>query len=182
MAEHKITPTNTEKDVALIQVTFKDNSGLLQIMRNLFFGLEMTADEKKTIVEAFKSDELKKLIHKRFNPTMSKDTLVGQTIDLWTGIDLVGKSPLEIQQTIAIRGNMIAMTRRALALLENPDGEKVVLDYGRTLSDELGIELTSRNRFIGHVEFQCSMLEVAANAKVETPEQTAKKVAKDSTR
>lgn len=162
-----------DAELELLKATFKGNTDLLRLIKNLFFGLEVSEVEKKIIKDSFKSETLRKVINKRFFPVIDKETPIGQSIDLWTGIDLVGKSRDEIFQTISIRKKMIEMMTKALKLLENPNGERVDVKYNAdsVLGDELGINLTTRNRFIGHVEFQTTMIQAIVSQKEETPQQ-----------
>lgn len=186
MAEEKKKVTQSmlvsDNDIALLKSIFSDNDDLLKLVRNLFFGLELTAEEKELIVSTFKNDDARRLIRQRFIPYIRKDVPIGQTVDLWTGVDVKGKYKDEIYQSILGRKMLIEMTNKALGLLENPDDEKVSLDFNPTVVDinDLQVELIARNTFISHVEMQLMMIKIIAGQKTETVEGAKKRLTQDS--
>lgn len=181
MAENKPVPSIfvPDAELSLIKGAFFENSVLLKALRNLLLGLDLDSSEKKLVSSL--SPEVKAVVRKRFFPIISKETPPGQLIDLWTGLDLVGKSPIEIQQTIEVRNRMIDMTKMGLDLMDNHNGKRPDVGY-EGKNDELGIMLTSRNRFIGHIEFQTRMLEVVAGQKNETESEKGKKAVLNSSK
>ncbi len=186
MTEKVITSTMfaPEAELALLKSAFEGNEVLLRTMKNLFFGYELTSGEKDLIRKSFASEELKRILRKRFSPFGDKSTPIGQTIDMWTGIDLVGKPKDEIFQTICVRKDMVDMMNKALNLLDNPDGEKpsIVYNIDSVFGDDFGIRLTTRNRFIGHIEFQCVTIQTIVNTKVETKEEKEKRQVANSSK
>lgn len=187
MTDKKTTQTLlvSDRELDLLKVVFADNDDLLRLVRNLFFGLELTKAEKDLIVSTFKNDDIRQLMSKRFLPEIGKDVPIGQTVDLWTGIDVKGKFRDEIYQVVMARESLIQMTRKALSLLENPDAEKVSLDYTSErvgTVDSLATDLLARNNFIGHIEVQLVMIKVIAGQKTESVEGAKKRLEKDSSK
>lgn len=170
----------SDKEIAMIKDTFADNDELLQLIRNLFFGLALTKTEKDLIKSTFKDEDFKKCIRKRFLPGIAKDVPVGQTVDLWTGVEVEGKFDHQIIQIIQARELLIKNILMSLDLLDNPDGPKFDLSFVYDTNDTLGVKLLARNKFISHVEVQLVMLKIIAGKKVETPDEAKKRLTQNS--
>ncbi len=186
MTEQKKLPQSllvSDSEIALLKSVFAENDDLLRTVRNLFFGLELTQDEKTTIISTFANDDIKQLMKKRFLPSITnKEAPIGQTVDMWVGVEVRGKHPTEIFQLVSARKNQIEMIRQALALLENPDGDKIIVEFNplEVKQDDLQIELLTRNNYISHIETQLIMIKVIAGQKEETVAQATKRMGKDS--
>jgi hypothetical protein len=171
-----------EQQIELIKSAFEGNKELLISVRNLFFGYEISPSEKDLIKKTFASPELMKIMRNRLIPSIDKDAPLEVSKDMWTGFDMIGSNAEIISRTVEVRKNLISMLETALKLLENPDGQKVYINYDPALfqADSNGILLTSRNHFIGMVINQLNGLSVVANTKTETPTQIGKRIKKDS--
>lgn len=182
----------SEEENTLIRQTFFGNEALLKNVRAVFFGLGLSDGEKEQIKATFQNQELMAIMRKRFLPSLSKDTAIGQVQDIWLGVEqqVFAQSPDAIEQAIQYKQQAVEMTEHGLALLQDPNGTQLVLAYraynGPRASnpDPLGIGLLARNQFIRHVEGQLTFLWIIANQIIEkvTPAQAAKKAMKDSAR
>jgi hypothetical protein len=182
----------TEEENAIVREAFKENEALLKSIRALFFGLGVTDDEKQQIKGVFEKGDMLKIITKKFLPTPSKDTPIGQVQDVWLGAEqmVYGSSPTTIVQALQYKSKSIEMSKKALALLTNPDGDAVSIVYkpwdGKPEEDPdpLGIELLARNQYMRHVEAQLTFLWIIANQKPPpaNPKEAAKRAAQDSTK
>lgn len=172
-----------QDEVKLIQSTFAGNERLLITIRSLFFGLPMTKTEKESVRSAFKADLLRKIFWKRFRPSLdNRDVGIGQTVDLWAGVDIRGQSRDAIYQSVMARKLLIDYTEKALKLLENPEGEIVDLNYDPELniSDQLHVKLVARNSFLSHIENQLSLIKLIADQKVESVDEAKARIVKNS--
>ena len=161
-----------EKELAVIQRTFKDNDELLQSMRAVMLNLDPNDSDKKLVNSVFSDDELYALVYKRFLPTLSKKTPIGQASDVWLGAEqmVFGAQESAIYQAIEYKEGSIEMTRQALEALR--DASKIVIDVTysprKYISDTLGIKLLTRNQFIRHIESQLLFLKlISAQSKAE---------------
>lgn len=175
----------SDKELELLKSVFAENDELLETIRDLFFGLEITNDQKDSITSIFKNDDLKKLFIRRFLPEIRKGVPVGQSVDLWTGVEVIGKNPIEIVQVVTARAKLIEMVKVSLALLDNPNGSVVDLNFvprimGVGTDSDLQVELISRNQFISHVETQLIMIKVISGQKVESVEQAKQRLTNNS--
>lgn len=168
----------------LITATFKDNESLAKILRALFTDLNVTEEDKKVVREL--SPEIKRIIKQRFLPEMHNDVPIGTTQDCWIGAEtMVFQQHKEtIAQSLGYKQGSIEMTRRAIDLLNNPDGPKVGVDWDYSPAkypmDDLGIVLLTRNQYVRHVGTQLFTLLTIANVSKKTPKQLAEAARKDS--
>jgi len=177
----------SDKDIEMIKSLFSDNDDFLRSVRNVLFGLPVSKNEAELVKTTFNKPEVFALMKKRLLPKLSSDIPVGQSVDLWTGIDLVGKSDYEVMQTILVRSEMIKMVEKAVLLLQDPKSEKINLDFVvdnfvNSQGTEYGIQLTARNRFIAHIEFQLNVLSIIAGQKTETLEEAKKRMVQNSSK
>ena len=175
-----------EREITLIKKTFCENEYLLKAIRALFLNLGVTDEEKSAIKATFSDKELLALMHKKFYPQLDKDASIGTTMDVWMGVEqmVFGKGISEIYQAVQYKDEALKMTKKALALLENPDGEKIDVTFDPALSvkDDYQIRLLARNQFIKHVESQLMFLMIIAGKKDETVEQTTQRLTKNSSK
>lgn len=152
----------------IIQV-FKDNEVLLKSMRAVMLNLSPTSEEKELVRSTFNNKVLFDAVYDRFIPTLSKDAPVGQAADVWLGVEtMVYGFPRDtIEQTLKYKSASIAMTKQALSLLQNPDGEpielRVEVNEFTIKNDPLAVFIQARNMFLRHVEKQLLFLYIIAN-------------------
>lgn len=163
--------SDEEKD--LLRGLFLDNEPLLIAVRNLFFGFDLSTQEKEWL-KVIKTPEQKRLLRKIFLPELQPDLPIGQSIDLWMTIKLgdAGKD----EEIMESRRILLDNLEKALKLLDNPTGRKVDLSVVGLES----AELQARNTFIGHVEMQLQAIRAMANEKKETQEERSIRLLKDS--
>lgn len=179
----------TEKDNATVKSLFQNNEAMLKIMRALFLGLGVTAAEKEQVRSMFSNNELLRIVRNKFYPELSRETPIGQVADVWLGVEqmIFGVPQDTITQAVQYKDLALDMTRKALKLLENPDGEQIDVSYDPKahLNDPLRINLLARNQYIRHVETQLTALWIIANQKTaETKDSkpTSGKLPKNSAR
>lgn len=172
----------SDTELEILKTTFADRDELLKTIRNLFFGLPITDDEKKQIKDLFGSSPvLRKLMRKQFLPEIQSDLPLGQTVDLWMMIDLKDKGSEEIQFIVRTRKKLIEMIETSLLMLENVESTPVsLLEWDNELVNDAF--LIARNQFISHTDQQLAVIKVLAGLKSETVEETKKKMMQDSSK
>ena len=173
----------TDVELELLKSTFADREELLKSIRNLFFGLPMSEDEKTEIKRTFSGEQLRKLMRKQFLPEIQADLPIGQCVDLWMTIDLKDKDISQIRQIVEARKELIDMIKVSLELLESVDGTPVNLNgwVNKVWADGLDSSLIARNQFISHIDQQLAVIRTLAGVKTETVEETKKRLLQDST-
>lgn len=170
----------SDQDKGLIRNTFYEREDLLLLVRNLFFGFELTEGERFIIQSSFSTPESRKVMRKVFLPELGKDIPIGQSVDLWMTIKVESDAKKD-KDTIKGRTDFLVMQETALALLENPNGKKV--DLTMTIEDtKTATDIIARNTFISHVETQLLALRALANEKVESNEEQLAKKLRDSSK
>lgn len=174
-----------KKDVEIIRAYFKDGDELLRSIRAVMLDISPTDHDKQVTKTTFANKELLTAVSNRLHPTLetSKDAGLGQLQDVWAGVEsmVFGQHENTIKQAIGYKDRALKMTKQALALLENPDGEKPRTRYepSEVVDDPLAIELQARNMFIKHIDTQLLYLWVIANQ--ENKEEVQKRLKQDNT-
>lgn len=169
----------TKEDKDLVGGAFKDEWITLTVIRDLFFGFDLTEWEKSIIRGLAPS--LKKVLAKIFYPVLSKENPIGSSVnsDLWSSVHIMEISPDHQVQNIQGRAGLLLKLKQALSLLDNPDGEKIDL----TIKEEMTVqEFIARNTFINYVEQQLVLLNAMAYSIDETPEEVKERMKKDSSK
>ena len=153
---------------------------LLKSVRALFLGLNPTKADKALVKGAFANKILRDVMKRRFYPTLDRDQPIGQVQDVWLGVEqmVFGMARDTIEQAVAYKELALDYTKKALALLENPEGEAVDLSYSPKIDGASGlqIKLLARNQFIRHVESQLLFLFLISKTKEEgTPKEQEEK-------
>ncbi len=184
MTEQDTAPAADAREVEVIKKAFEDNEKVLKTMRAIMFGLPVTDAEKEEVKALFADDELYGFVKKRFAPELDKDTEIGKVQDMWLGAEqmIFGQSEITIEQAIQYKDASIKMTRHAVALLRDPDGQAPNVAYDPTIisNDPLGVQLLTRNQYMRHIESQLLFLWVIANNKKENQEEINKRLEQNS--
>ena len=172
-----------ERELDLIRTGFAENDALLKATRALFLGLNPTKQERDMVRNSY-TPELIAIVRQRFMPSMNKSAEIGTLQDVWLGVEsMVFGQPKETQfQAVAYKALAIEMTEKALALLENPDGEApdIAFNPKQYVMDEQSVFLLARNMFIRHVEKQLGFLKLIAAQKKSSPREEEEKRLADS--
>lgn len=155
-----------EEDAKTIQKTFKDES-ILKSMRVLLLGLDVTDGDKSLVRAIFSDIDVRRIVGKRFLPSLTRESPIGTANDVWMGVEsMVFGAPRDtIEQAVKYKELSIEMTRKGLALLENPDGEPMNVQFipSEHADDPLQVWLLARNQYVRHVESQIMFLWMIAN-------------------
>ncbi len=178
------------RQAEVIKATFQDNSELLVAMRNLFFSLPTTAEQIALVKGTFTGkDELVNIVRKKIYPIFEEDTIdmpPGLMADFWLDFDkdILGAPQDTIYQRTQSKQQVLDMLSKAIALLQNPEGEKVDMSYNPklVLNDPLGIGLLARSLYIRTIGQGLQILKVVAEKDKETPEEKKKRIERDSSK
>lgn len=175
----------SDTEFEMLKSTFAERDELLKTIRNLFFGLSVTDDEKKQIKDLFGTNKvLRKLMRKQFLPEIQPDLPIGQAIDLWMTIDIKDKDSLQIRHIVEAREKLNGMIEKSLNLLEDPNETPVDLSAWNRVPwvEGLDTSLIARNQFISHIDQQLNTIKILAGMKTETVEETKKRLLQDSSK
>jgi hypothetical protein len=175
----------SNKDIELIKSAFAENDELLIMVRKLFFGVELTADEKKVVISNFSNPEVIEVLRRKVYGLNNLETPIGQLSDFWLGAEsqIFGASRDTIYQAIMSKEIVLDMFTKAFDLLTNPDGEKVNVDVHILMeADPLGVKLIARNLYMKAIESALHAVKMIAGTKIETAEEAVKRLSKDSSK
>ena len=173
----------SNKDIDLIKSVFSENDELLVMLRKLFFGYELTTDEKKVVLSNFSNPETIEVLRRKVYSVNNLNTPIGQLTDFWLGVEsqIFGASRDTIYQAIESKKLVIDMFVKGFNLLTNPDGEKVDTNMSPMIeSDPLGIKVIARNLYMKAIETALHSVKVIAGMKTETTEEAVKRLKDDS--
>lgn len=175
----------SNKDIDLIKATFAENDALLVMVRKLFFGYDLTEDEKKAVKSTFSNPEVVEVFRRKVYSVGNVQTEIGHINDFWFGAEeqIFGANRDTIYQAIASKELVLSMFTKAFNLLTNLDGEKVDTSFNPVIeADPLGIKLIARNLYMKAVETGLHSMKVIAGMKTETVEQAVKRLSQDSSK
>lgn len=176
----------SENDIKIIKGLFADNDYLLKLLRRLFFGDELTEQEKKIITDTFKDEASIEVLRRKVYSTKNYDTQIGHVSDFWMGAEsqIFGASRDTIAQAVESKSIVEEMFKKAFNLLKDPNGQKVNLEYNpiSLMSDPLQTGLIARNLYMKAIETALFTVKTIAGQKDETPEQALKRLNQDSTK
>lgn len=178
MSENKLMYNNQE--LMLLKQIFAENEDLLKAVRNLFYGVEMTQEEKDAIKSSFSNPDVVEAVRHKIYGLNSFNTPIGQLSDFWMGLEqqIFGASRDTIKQAIGVKVQVLEMFTKAFKLLENPDGEKVSVKVD--LEDELGTNIIARNLYMKAIDTGLYTILTIAGKKNETLEEVMKRLEKNS--
>lgn len=185
MAEQKQELMYSDKDIELIKSVFAENDALLVTMRKLFFGAELTVDEKKLITTTFSNKEVIEVFRRKVYSTDNYNTPIGQLSDFWLGVEsqVFGASRDTVYQAVLSKEFVLSMFNKGFELLTNPDGEKVDVKVGVSIdTDPLAVKIIARNLYMKAIETGLHAVKVIAGMKTETVESAVKRLKSDSSK
>lgn len=175
----------TDKEVALIKSTFKDNFNLLKVLRKLFLQVELDDTQKDLYGNLGKSE--KALIRRLFLPVLDMEAPIYQVIDLMMTVQIKELDPEIAGLHLKARVQVIKYLEQQLKFIEGESGEAVFvfedLEKIEGLSDDgIYIQILTRNTIIGHIEQQLGEIEILSNLKDETEDEIKERLEKDSSK
>lgn len=174
----------SDKEIDLIKSVFSENEPLLKAVRKLFFGADLSIEEKGFIASNF-TPEIIEVFRRKVYSVNNLETPIGQLSDFWIGVEqqIFGASRDTIYQAIESKNMVLEMFTKAFNLLSNPDGEKVSVQITPMLeADPLGVKMLARNLYMKAVETALLTVQTIAGKKTETLEQTLKRLQQDSSK
>lgn len=183
MADKKQDLMYSNKDIELIKSVFSENDALLITLRKLFFGYDLTTEEKKMVLANFSNPEAIEVFRRKVYSVDNMETPIGQLSDFWLGVEsqIFGASRDTVYQALLSKEYVLSMFEKGFNLLKNPDGEKV--DTAPKVSietDPLGVKIIARNLYMKAIETALHAVKVIAGMKNETAEQAVKRLQSDS--
>ena len=178
----------SSEELNLLKNTFQEKPELLIILRKVFWQKELTMQEDELLKKVINVNVVA-VLRKQFLPVLDGGLPINQELDLWMTISLVDKTPEDAHPHIMARKMMIDYIEQQLERLEYGNGKiKIFFDELDKMTAKIAdcsinyINLIARNSIISHIEQQLLFTKILANAKDETPEETIKRISKDSSK
>ena len=173
------------KEIDLIKSAFAENDVLLIAVRKLFFGQEISEDEKKMIKATFVNEDVVNALRRKVYGLNSFETPIGQLSDFWLGVEsqIFGASRDTVYQAVMSKELVLDMFTKGFNLLTNPDGEKVNVDINPMIeADPLGVKIIARNLYMKAIETGLLGVKTIAGMKTESTEEAVKRLKQDSSK
>lgn len=182
MVDKKEKLMYNEAEISMIKELFADNEYLLKVLRRLFWGIDISKEDKDLILKTFKRDGSKEVLKRKFYGELDVETPIGQLSDFWMGVEgqVFGASRDTIEQAITSKVMVLENFNKAFALLSNPDGEKPNMSVMSLVSDPLQSSMIARNIYLKAVETALFTIKTIAGKKEESLEETIKRISQDS--
>lgn len=184
----------SDAELSLIKNTFADEAGeeVLYLLRDALLQFPMTVDEKKRLKGVMNS-EVYRIVRKRLLPQIDKESIMGNSGDLWQSLtnDLKSKTVDDMAPLFKSKELEIKYLEQQFDYLMDVERDfvpEIVLDDLKKISDVRAemhlwyINTTARNFIIGYVEANLLMLKSLAGQKSESLEEAKKRLSRDSSK
>jgi ERCC4-related helicase len=158
------------KDNDVVRMYLKSKEDIFIAIRSLMFGQEISKEYKDIIKQLFGDSNLRDAFKRSISPEITDESGLPRLTDRWSQLveveTITGSSPETIRQLVSSSKMLVGMCDKALNLLVNPDGDKVVLDFDFEKSleeDPYGVAIIARNMFIRHINTKLNHLRVIAD-------------------
>lgn len=174
----------TDEELSLIEATFKDQEGLLILLRAFLLQDELTKDEL-TYLKQSMTPEVLKVVKKTINPALDKRAVINGTVDLFSGMDL--GQVLKDHAVLQIKARKLVsdyLTQRFDVLEGKKVKNEIMFDELLDGEDdaEAYINLVARNFLLGFIDSQgLRQIQFLATSN-ETPEQAKERLLAQSTK
>lgn len=174
----------SDEELELLKSAFADDYDFLLVIRNLFFGLDVTQEQAKRVEDTFGGNEkLLQLMRKMFLPEVSGEIPLGQTIDLWLSVEIKDKDDEEVKSVLESRARLIENLEQTMQLLFEPTLKPVDIRINpKKIKDYSKVDVLVRNSFIAHIEQVLMQISILSGKKEETVEQIKERLKKNSTK
>lgn len=176
--ERRFTP----QEMSVIRSTFRDQEGLLILIRRFLLQDELTEDDM-TYLKTIMTPEVISVVKKTINPTLDKRAVLNGTVDLLSGMDignvLIDHAVLQIK---ARKKAQEYLTQRFDVLEGKKVKNEIKFDelLDETEKEEMYINLVVRNFLLGFIDTQgLRQLQVLSYAE-ESPEEVKERLLKNS--
>lgn len=174
----------TNEELSLIEATFKDQTGLLILLRRFLLQDELTKDEL-TYLKTSMTPEVLKLVKKTINPTLDKGAVLNGTVDLFSGMDVGQMLQTHATHQIKARHLVHKYLTQQFDWLEGKKPKTTII-FDELLDgdddEEVYVNMIARNFLLGFIDTQgLRQLEFLALSN-ETPEQTKERLKAQSTK
>ena len=178
-----------EKEFELLRGTFKDNAGLLKVIRKSLLQQEMQEVDEEILAEHIKGKELKELLQKIFLPSLEDDVNIE-----WISESLFNiggqLAPLQVRTVengaVAIQARLKAISycqQELDNLFDRGESPLQLKDLEAPKEDrELYINYVAREEIVEKVKNFLKEIRLLSSGKSMTPEEMAEAARKDSSK
>jgi hypothetical protein len=156
-------------------------------VRNLFYGLPVSDEDRKIIKKVFGNTEAKNVLRKKMFPIFELDMMdvpVNSIADFWYGTEqnIFGQSRDAIYQNVYSKIATRKLLDQAFGLLSDPFlPDQMNLSFEPSMADDLQIRLLARNLYIRTVVEGLNFIRIVCAQEEVKPAEVKKKKDKDST-
>ena len=179
----------TDEELMLIKSSFAENDKIIVALRKFFLQIPLSEADDIELMKIKNSPEALTIISKTFLPELDGDAPLNQVIDLWMTLKIDDKFPEIAHPHILSRGLLISYFKQQIGLLKDEKIDDInLIKFDELLPDQnemveqLYVNLLTRNTIITHTEQQLYQLSMLGGLKSETPEETIKRLAQDSSK
>lgn len=175
----------SDAELSLIKNTFSENEDLLYIIRKHFLQLELTKEELK-VLKTYVNDEVIKVLRKRIMPDIDGDVPFRQVGDIYQTLtnDLKVKSVDDMEYQFKAKQLEIDYLEQQFNALKEESEGGISLEEMKSLKDkgaeEMFIDTTARNFLLGYIDGMLDHIKILAGQKIESVEETKKRLTRDS--
>lgn len=163
--KNEVIKTQNEVDLDVLKKHFADNDRLLQLIRAVFFGFDMSKSEKKEVETAFSDASLVEAFRRKLYPQLSKDAPIETINDFWLEVErsVLGATPDHIRQHIEYKELLWEMLEQGMKRVQDTSLEPVDISVYGIGADPLQVKLIARNVYLRAVANALVQIKVVCN-------------------
>jgi hypothetical protein len=167
----------TDQELELIKQTFAEDDALLIILRKVLMQGELNAVELARL-PVLQSKDVVKLLRKIILPAYDLEAPIGQTTDIWSGLNLPVQVKVQMTPHIKAMKKLVDYLNDRFSVLEGNEAKET--DKLSDLLDGTFEGISARQRIIEVVEKGLLFLKVIAGSKAETSDEQKKRLMQNS--
>jgi len=177
-------PRYSNEELSLFKNTFAENDDLLILLRKVMLQAELTEAEDIMAKNVFGKPNVAELLRRQFLPEIEPDAPVNQIIDMWVEVynNNKDRSIADIAVRVEARAMVIEYIHQQLEYIENSKESTMSIEAFNVNADNLVVTFLARNDLYKHIESQLMFIKIMAGKKDETPDETMKRIKKDSSK
>ena len=177
-------PRFSDKELSILKNTFAENEDLLILLRKVMIQANLTEGEDILARKTFNNEELIKVLRRLFLPEIEPDAPINQIVDMWVETYNQNKDKFgdEVEPKLEARERVIAYIKQQIESLNGEGDITIDIKEFEVKNPNIYINFIAHSELYRHIEMMLMQIKLLAGNKDETPDETLKRLKKNSTK